>query len=68
MKKIICFRNSKLGDYLISIPALKLIKKNNPECKIFYLTAKKNLYQTTQYYWGNKTDKFIYYDHNFGVY
>ncbi len=67
MKKIICFRNSKLGDYLISIPALKLIKKNNPECKIFYLSAKNNLVsKLPNIIEGNKiVDKFIYYDHNF---
>ena len=42
--KILCFRNSKLGDYLISIGSLNLIKKKYPGCEITYLTDKnKNL-------------------------
>ena len=40
MKKILCFRNSKLGDYLISLPALQLIKKKYPSYKIFYLSSR----------------------------
>ncbi len=43
MKKIICFRNSKLGDYFTALPALKLIKKKNPNSKIYYLLSKNNL-------------------------
>ena len=38
MKKILIFRNSNLGDYLISIPALKLIKAYHPNYKIVYMT------------------------------
>ena len=44
MKKILCYRNSKLGDLLISIPAIKLIKKKHRNCKIFYLTVKSKFY------------------------
>ena len=36
--KILCFRNSKIGDYLVAIPSLKLIRKKYPKSKIFYLT------------------------------
>ena len=36
--KIICFRNSKLGDYLISIPTLQLIKKKFGSCNLIYLS------------------------------
>ena len=39
MKKILIFRNSKLGDYLISLPSIKLIKKYK-NCKIYYLSSK----------------------------
>ena len=43
--KILCFRNSNLGDYLISIPSLKLIRKKYPNSKIYYLTSKSKNYR-----------------------
>ncbi len=67
MKKIICFRNSKLGDYLVSIPALELIRKKNPKCKIYYLLA-QNYFSPDlpKYIEKNKiVDEFIYFKHNF---
>ena len=67
MKKIICFRNSKLGDYLISIPALKLIRNNNPNTKIYYLCARSKFFsKLPKIINGNKiVDEFIFYDHSF---
>ena len=65
MKKILCYKNSKLGDYLITLPTIRLIKKNKDH-KIYYLTVKskfyKNLPQTLE-----KTkivDEFIYFNNN----
>ena len=67
MKKILCFRNSKLGDFLISFPALKLIKKKFPNCYIYYLTD-KNInapYLPMKFENISIVDKFIYYEYNF---
>ena len=65
MKKILCYKNSKLGDYLITLPTIRLIKKNKDH-KIYYLTVKskfyKNVPQTLE-----KTkivDEFIYFNNN----
>ena len=62
MKKILCFRNSKLGDYLISIPALKLIRKKYPNCKIYYLLVKNNFMPNLPKIIENKkiVDEFIF--------
>ena len=67
MKKIICFRNSKLGDYIVSIPALELIRKKNPNCKIFYLLAQNRFSpDLPKEIENNKiVDEFIYFKHNF---
>ena len=66
MKKILCFRNSKLGDYLISIPALKLIRKKYPNCKIYYLLAenKQRPYLPKKIEKEIIVDKFIYFKHD----
>ena len=45
MKKILCFRNSRLGDYLISLPSLKLKQENN-DSKIYYLSDKSDFYKS----------------------
>lgn len=37
-KKIVIFRNGSYGDSLVAIPCLKLIKMNNPQSDIHYLT------------------------------
>ena len=64
MKKILCYRNSKLGDFLISIPAIKLIKKKNGNCKIYYLTVKSKFYTKLPEKLSNEiiVDKFIYFE------
>ena len=64
MKKILCYRNSKLGDFLISIPAIKLIKKKHRNCKIFYLTVKSKFYTKLPEKISNEiiVDKFIYFE------
>jgi len=66
VKKILCYKNSKLGDYLITLPSIKLIKKNNNH-KIYYLTVKNKFYRNLP-----KTlektkvvDEFIYFNNNF---
>ena len=66
MKKILCYKNSKLGDYLITLPSIRLIKKNN-DYKIYYLTVKNKFYKNLP---GTleKTkvvDEFIYFNNNF---
>lgn len=38
--KILVFRNSNFGDYFISIPVLRLLRKKYKNCKITYLTVK----------------------------
>jgi len=70
MKKILCFRNSKLGDYLISIPSLILIREKYPNCKIYYLTVKSKYYTSLPKIINNITivDKFIYFKNNFKNY
>ena len=65
MKKILCYKNSKLGDYLITLPTIRLIKKNK-NCKIYYLTIKnkfyKNFPQTLEK--TKVVDEFIYFNNN----
>tara|TARA_B100000989_G_scaffold43163_1_gene27490 strand:- start:3227 stop:4234 length:1008 start_codon:yes stop_codon:yes gene_type:complete len=41
-KKIVIFRNGSYGDGLVAIPCLKLIKLNNPQSDIHYLTIQNN--------------------------
>lgn len=38
--KILVFRNSNFGDYFISMPVLRLLRKKYKNCKITYLTIK----------------------------
>ena len=38
MKKILIFRNSSLGDFIVGIPAIKIINKKFFDHKIYYLT------------------------------
>ena len=67
MSKILCIRNSKLGDFIITIPTLKLIKEKNVNCKIYYLSSKNNLSpKLPNEIENNKiVDNFIYYQHSF---
>lgn len=64
--KILCFRNSKLGDYLISIGSLNLIKKKNPGCEITYLTDrnKKLKYLPKKIENDQIVNDIIYYDYS----
>ena len=67
MTKILCYRNSKLGDYLISIPSIKLIKKKNKNSKIYYLTVKSKFYTNLpkKLEKTKLVDEFIYFNNNF---
>ena len=66
MKKILCIRNSKLGDYIIAIPVLKLIRKKNLNCKIYYLSSKNNFVKElpSKIENDNIVNNFIFYEHN----
>jgi len=65
MKKILCYKNSKLGDYLITLPTIRLIKKNK-DYKIYYLTIKNKFYKNLpQKLEKTKVvDEFIYFNNN----
>ena len=39
MKKILIFRHASLGDFIVSIPAITIIRKKFPNHKIYYLTT-----------------------------
>jgi len=39
-KKILIYRNSSLGDFIHATPAIKLIKEQNPDAKIYFLSQK----------------------------
>ena len=41
-KKILIFRVSSLGDFIHAVPAIKLIKQNNPGAKIYFSSIKKD--------------------------
>tara|TARA_E500000178_G_scaffold347019_1_gene399589 strand:+ start:183 stop:1088 length:906 start_codon:yes stop_codon:yes gene_type:complete len=65
--KILCYKNSKLGDYLITLPSIKLIKKKNKKCKIYYLSVKSKFYKDLPKKF-EKTDlvnEFIYFNNTF---
>ena len=36
------FRTDRIGDFLITLPLIKSIKRNNEESKIFIVTSVKN--------------------------
>ena len=40
MKNILIYRTGSLGDTIVSLPAIQLIKNINPDCKIYYLCVK----------------------------
>lgn len=66
MVKILCFRNSRLGDYLISIPSLNLLKKKYKNCEIHYLTDKGDFYSSLPKNLGKSriVDNFIFFRNN----
>ena len=41
LKKILIYRNCSLGDFIVSLPAIKMIKDLNPNSKIYYATGIK---------------------------
>lgn len=43
MKKILIYRNSSLGDFIVSLPAINLIKKKNPDSIIYYASQIRNI-------------------------
>jgi ADP-heptose:LPS heptosyltransferase len=43
MKKILFIRSDRLGEFLLSLPAIKLVKANYPESKIYLLAQKSNI-------------------------
>tara|TARA_A100001011_G_scaffold325694_1_gene348826 strand:- start:445 stop:1380 length:936 start_codon:yes stop_codon:yes gene_type:complete len=43
MNKILIYRNCSLGDFIVALPAIKLIKKKNPNSKIFFASQKRNI-------------------------
>lgn len=67
MKKILCFRNSRLGDYLISIPSLKLIREKNKGSKIYYLSDRSDFYKSLpkNIEQDKIVDQFIFYKNNY---
>jgi ADP-heptose:LPS heptosyltransferase len=70
VNKILCIRNSKLGDFIITVPALKVIRKKNPDCKIYYLSSKNKLTPSLPNKIENNkiVDSFLYYQHSlFGI-
>ena len=68
MKKILIYRNCSLGDFIVSLPAIKMIKKNNPKSKIYLGSQQKsdvgfvkpNLIPLKK----GIIDKFIFFEHN----
>jgi len=42
MKKILIYRHCSLGDFIVAIPAIRLIRKLNPGAQIYLASLKKN--------------------------
>ena len=69
MKKILIYRNCSLGDFIVSLPAIKIIKEENQNSKIYLgsqLTndvgfVKPNLIPLKK----KIIDKYIFFQHNF---
>ena len=70
MKKILIFRNAKLGDYLITVPSIQIIKEKYKKSKIYFLTSKNKHYKELPKNIENLklVDKFIYFQNNFTGY
>lgn len=43
MKKILFIRSDRFGEFLLSLPAIKLVKINYPQSKVYLLARKDNL-------------------------
>lgn len=69
MKKILIYRNCSLGDFIVSLPAINIIKNLNPNSKIYFatLTDKKIGHVNPDQIPLRKKliDKFIFFNHNF---
>ena len=67
--KILIFRVASLGDFIHSTPAIKLIKQNNPDAKIYFASQKKNSegFVTPNLLPFKKKiiDEFIFYNNNY---
>lgn len=69
MKKILIYRHCSLGDFIVAIPAIRLIRKLNPGAQIYLASLKKNdkrfvtpnLIPLENYY----IDNFIFFNYNF---
>ena len=70
MKKILIFRNAKLGDYLITVPSIQIIKEKYKKSKIYFLTSKNKHYKELPKNIENLklVDKFIFFQNNFTGY
>lgn len=69
MNKILIYRNCSLGDFIVSLPAINIIKNLNPNSKIYFATLK---YKKIGHVKPNQIplrkkliDKFIFFNHNF---
>ena len=68
MKKILIYRNCSLGDFIVSLPAINLIKKINPNSKLYLASqirtnmayVKSNSIPLNK----NLIDKFIYFKYS----
>lgn len=67
MKKILIYRNASLGDFIVSLPALNIIKKKNPNTKLFFaslISKKKNFVRPDNIPLKKKLiDKFIFFEY-----
>jgi ADP-heptose:LPS heptosyltransferase len=70
MKKILIYRHCSLGDFIVSLPAIRLIRKLNPNSIIYFASLKRdddksfvtpNLIPLDQNYINN----FIFFEYNF---
>jgi len=43
IKKILFIRSDRLGEFLLSLPAIKLVKNNYPEAQVYLLAKKDNI-------------------------
>ena len=67
-KKILIYRHCSLGDFIVSLPAIKLIRENNPNAIIYLASLVKN---EKSYVKPHRIpirekliNKFIYFEHN----
>ena len=69
MKKILIYRHCSLGDFIVALPAIKMIKDENPNSKIYLSSSRKkeigfvtpNLIPLKK----KIIDEYIFFDHSF---